>query len=212
MKFYYFLFLFGLSLHIRQLQKYSYEYLYPSEYLYLDISDFKRGDKIYLEASFCSIYIDSFDIYYLESDTIDESDLITKYFQTYTSRRLYETYNGYDYIIHNYVYDYTFYYTLELQYNYNYLILESKYAFKIKVRHTNKNSLWIVFLVLGIIVSIGIIIGTIIICIRRCKSYASVINEPLNSTQPIYPQNPSLYYPSQQPYYPSPPPYYQSAY
>ena len=204
MKIYLFILIINISLQYypydHELEKYGKGVLKSSDdYLYLDLSDYEEGDKIYLEVSCYSTYsFSSFSIEYYES-----------YSTTPSSSSFHSMmYNdGYDYSYSSYHnnYYYTYKFKITLKYNARYLMIRSSYASSryLYVEHIDYATLlWIIGVVIGVVAFIAIVyfISRYIKRIRY-KQSSTIITQPqvtVNLTEPIYEaepvqQNPPIY-------------------
>lgn len=205
----YFLFFFiGLSLEsIYKLPKYGSISWSPNKYVYLELSDYSKGDTIYLEVTFYSDSPSEYNyfgyIYYLEYNSLDETyikkeNFLDIYYDSYSRTRT----SSYSY---NYYYFYTFYYEIKLDTNNDYLILKTDQSkTELRIRHA-KTSHWktIIIVVSVIIVILLISLGIYFIIRKRIfRVRTSVINQPLvTNVEPIYTPPPGFDPNYVQPYY-----------
>ena len=221
MKLYFFLFLFGLSLQIvKELPKYGTEYLNSLFYLYLNLSDFKKGESIFLEVSFRinGRFLDDFCIDYIELNTIDEIVLKNPMiffnsiypFKSNTNQ------------IYNNIYNYTSYFQIVLEKK-KYLIIKQSqnnnyefYVKHIKEMDSPEDSLMTIFLVIFLIMIIIIIIIIFICKGRRKKNDQAILIQQINTAQninhptvPVYQENRQNKMEFEQPFIPPKMPYYE---
>lgn len=181
---------FSLETNVIRLPKYGSISCNDSDYVYLELSDFGKGDNIYLEVSFYSNIEDykTLLLYYMELDEIDESYL--------NSTNFTESKEPYDYsnsTFSNNNYSHKNYYKVELETNSKYLVLKIiiNDSDHIIIKHSRKSH------TAAIIISICVIIGIVIMAvgiyfyIRRTLSKVkeSEITEPLEAAakaEPIY--------------------------
>ena len=195
MKIIFLLLFIGFSLEdVVRLSKYSSRYVNEGDYVFLDLSDFSRGDTIYLEVYFYSDYYDDRpSLPYRESNTISESDLNSAVFN-YKYSYDYE----YSHSSHYYYYHEN-YYKIKLETNSQYLVLKINfYRYNLRIKHARSSHTSALIIVLCVIIAFVVIAVASYLIIRKIlskRARESVINEPLaaaTTAEPLYIPSPGF--------------------